>query len=176
MTALPTKYKWLDKEPGPKMFKEMLGIFGTLETPGSSSNPKILQWAKEINVGSQYSSDAIPWCGLAMGVVAHRAGKKLPNTPLWALSWADWGNHSPTPMLGDVLVFKRNGGGHVSMYVGEDNFSYHILGGNQGDRVCIERKSKADLFAARNSYITTPSNCRVIKLSSSGTPLSKKVV
>ena len=36
-------------------------------------------------------------------------------------------------MLGDILTFKRNGGGHVGLYVGEDKDCYHVLGGNQGN-------------------------------------------
>lgn len=45
-------------------------------------------------------------------------------------------------MLGDILVFKRDGGGHVGFYVAEDKDYYHVLGGNQSDSVNITRIAK----------------------------------
>jgi hypothetical protein len=46
---------------------------------------------------------------------------------------------APAAALGDVLAFVRNGGGHVGLYVDEDASAYHVLGGNQSDRVSITR-------------------------------------
>ncbi|MCK1543423.1 TIGR02594 family protein [Bradyrhizobium sp. 179] len=166
---LPAAYAWLVNEPGPKMLIEMLKIYGTLETPGSRDNPTILAWAKEIGVEKDYVHDSIPWCGLAMGVVAKRAGKEFPKTPLWALSWAEFGTKQPHPMLGDVLVFKRDGGGHVTLYVGEDESAYHCIGGNQSDQVNVTRIGKSRLYAARRAPMTVPpANLRVVHLSGSG--------
>jgi uncharacterized protein (TIGR02594 family) len=90
-----------------------------------------------------------------MAVVAERAGKEIPKHPLWALSWSAFGakpaldrdRGSPAAALGDVLVFVRNGGGHVGLYVGEDASAFHLLGGNQSDRVCITRLAKSRLYA-----------------------------
>lgn len=48
-----------------------------------------------------------------------------------------------------MLVFDRAGGGHVGFYVGEDLTSYHVLGGNQGDRVSIMRLEKSRCVARR---------------------------
>jgi hypothetical protein len=73
-------------------------------------------------------------------------------------------------MLGDVLTFKRDGGGHVGIYVGEDRTHYHIIGGNQGNEVNIMRIAKARLHQARRTAwkIAQPANVRVIKLESQG--------
>lgn len=167
--ALPAQYAWLSKEDGPRMILEALKLFGTVEAPGSKDNPVILGWASEIGVAKTYSHDSIPWCGLFIGVVAKRAGKKVVDSPLWALSWADFGVASPSPMLGDVLTFKRNGGGHVALYVGEDAGAYHCLGGNQSDKVCITRIAKSRLYRARRPiYSATPANVRKVKLVSNG--------
>src|SRR3954462_9898058 len=105
--TLPAQYAWLSKEDGPKMLIEALKLFGTLEGPGAKDNPTILAWASEIGLAKTYSHDSIPWCGLFIGVVARRAGKDIPDSPLWALSWADFGKPAGAPMLGDVLTFKR---------------------------------------------------------------------
>jgi hypothetical protein len=44
---LPSQHAWLANEPGPKMHVEALKEFGTLETPGTADNPKVLAWAAE---------------------------------------------------------------------------------------------------------------------------------
>lgn len=78
-----------------------------------------------------------------------------------------WGTKAQTPMLGDVLVFKRDGGGHVGLYVGEDAACYHVLGGNQGNAVSIRRIAKNRLIEARHLYkVAAPDNVRKVALSS----------
>jgi uncharacterized protein (TIGR02594 family) len=168
---LPSRYGWLAREPGPKMIVEALKLYGTLESPGSANNPNIVAWAKEVGgeVADAYKADSIPWCGLFMAVVAKRAGKEIPKHPLWALSWSAFGAKTDAPALGDVLVFARNGGGHVGLYVGEDASAFHVLGGNQSDRVCITRVAKSRLYAARRPlYRVQPANVRPIHLESTG--------
>lgn len=167
--ALPAQYAWLSAEDGPKMLVEALKLFGTLEMPGTKDSPTILAWASEIGLAKTYSHDSIPWCGLFMGVVARRAGKDIPGSPLWALSWADFGKPATKPMLGDVLTFKRNGGGHVALYVGEDGSAFHCLGGNQSDKVCFTRIAKSRLYKARRPlYNVQPANVRKVTLASNG--------
>ena len=169
---LPEKYKWLEKEAGPKMLLEAIKLFGTEETIGKANNPLIMSWANEIGgqVKKIYDADSVAWCGLFMGIIARRADKDLPQDPLWAQDWSTFGNVTNKPMLGDVLVFKIvNGHGHVALYVGEDVDCYHILGGNQSDKVCIVRKEKSKLLVARRpNYINQPENVRQIKLSATG--------
>jgi uncharacterized protein (TIGR02594 family) len=168
--ALPAQYQWLAREPGPKMIVEALKLFGTVEAAGAKDNPTILAWAKEVGLSSTYSHDSIPWCGLFMAVVAKRAGKEVVNSPLWALSWAKFGKPADGgAMLGDVLTFKRDGGGHVALYVGEDSGAYHCLGGNQSDKVCITRIAKARMYRVRRpAYNVQPANVRKITLVSNG--------
>lgn len=166
--TLPEQYAWLTKESGPKMLLEALKIFGVHELAGAGDNPTILSWAKELGI-SWYEHDSTPWCGLAMGIIAKRAGKTPPKDLLAALSWANFGKEVGEPMLGDVLVFKRTGGGHVTMYVGEDSDAYHCLGGNQGDQVDIARIAKSRIYAIRRPiYNEQPGNVRKIILANSG--------
>jgi uncharacterized protein (TIGR02594 family) len=134
----------------PRMVSEARKLLGTLEVPGPGNNPTILGWAAELGLQRAYTADSVPWCGLFMALVAKRAGKLPPPSPLWALNWAHWGTPVGQPCLGDVLVFIRTGGGHVGMYVGEDRDGfYHVLGGNQGDKVGVTRIAKKRLHAAR---------------------------
>lgn len=154
---IPAKYSWLnDVGTLPRMVQEGLKLYGTIETPGDMDNPKIMQWAQETGLTNVYTADAVPWCGLFMAVVAKRAGKKLVQGPLWALNWGKWGNDAGQPELGDVLTFVRPGGGHVALYIGEDEKYYHVLGGNQSDAVTITRIDKSRMRAARNLYTIGP--------------------
>lgn len=140
-TKLPKQYAFLVKEPAPRMLIEALKWYGTKEVEGNMDNPVILAWAAELGV-RQYTKDSIAWCGLLIALIAKRANKLLPNAPLWARDWLNWGNPVYTPKLGDVLIFSRKNGGHVGLYVGEDVTHYHVLGGNQGDAVSIVRIDK----------------------------------
>ncbi len=175
--SIPTKYKWIQNEAGPKMIIEALKEFGTLETPGTVNNPQIIDWATEVggNVDDVYKADSIPWCGLFMAVVAKRAGKIAPNAPLWALNWGNFGKHIDKAMFGDVLVFTRRTAegkkaGHVGLYVAESATHYHVLGGNQTDKVCFTQIAKSRLYTARRPiYINQPANVRKINMSSDGT-------
>jgi uncharacterized protein (TIGR02594 family) len=169
---LPDQYGWLACEPGPRMIVEALKLYGTLEGPGTANNPRIVAWAKEVGgrLADIYKADSIPWCGLFMAVVARRAEKEIPANPLWALSWSAFGVPVLSPALGDVLVYARHGGGHVGLYVGEDDDAFHTLGGNQSDAVNIKRIAKGRLYAARRpAYHAKPRNVRQIHLAASGT-------
>jgi uncharacterized protein (TIGR02594 family) len=131
---------------------------GTNEYPGSSNNPKILKWADSIAAVSSrlnwiddfYDKDSIPWCGLYVGYVMLQAGygSQLPKNPLGAKEWLNFGEKT-TPRQGAVMVFSREGGGHVGFYVSEDADYYHILGGNQSDTVNIAKIAKSRFVGAR---------------------------
>lgn len=168
---IPEKYRWLEKEPGPKMIIEGLKLVGIKEIPGKASNPKIIQMAAELGMQGKYNNDDTAWCGLSHAYVALKAGK----TPLqgWdmlrALKWAEWGEAVTKPMLGDTLVFKRPGGGHVGLYVGEDQQCFHVLGGNQSNAYGFARIAKGRLVAARRPhYNNQPENVRRIILEATG--------
>lgn len=171
MSKLPNKYSYLLAADMPLTIRKAMELYGTLETAGTANNPVIIAWAKEVgqDVANVYKADSIPWCGLFAAVVAKRAGKAVVKSPLWALSWSNFGQEVLNPGLGDVLVFTRNGGGHVGFYVGEDATCYHVLGGNQSDSVNIARINKARLYTARRpSYKLAPSTVKAVALHASG--------
>lgn len=181
MTKVQPGYAWLwHDEKGPKELLEALALVGTYEVAGKANSPVIMGWAKETN--TTYPGDDVAWCGLFKSVVAKRAGWDYhPNgNALWARNWASWGNGVELPMLGDTLVFSRGGGGHVALYVGEDDTHWHILGGNQSDQVNIVRKAKrpasqdGGLIAARRApwKVAQPDNVRRIILKNTGAPLA----
>lgn len=172
--TLPKQYSWLAKEAGPRILAEGLKTYGTSEKPGPGSNPTILQWAKVIGYDRIYKDDATAWCGLWMGYTTLQAGWDAPLNLLGARNWLTFGRPSDAPMLGDVLVFWRGSktgwSGHVGLYAGEDRDAYHVLGGNQSDRVSFSRIAKTRLLGARRCpwRINQPANVRPVWLSSSG--------
>lgn len=117
-------------------------LLGTEEEAGSGDNPTILGWAKKIGLNKDYTADSIPWCGLYVAYVVSEAGMDVSDAPLWALSWKNWGETLKTPAYGALLVFKRNGGGHVGFAMSQDDDYYHVLGGNQSDKVCVTKVAK----------------------------------
>jgi uncharacterized protein (TIGR02594 family) len=166
---LPANYQWLATEGAPRHLLKALELYGVTEKVGTSNNPVIMGWAKELGLEKVYTADSIPWCGLFAAIIIHRAGRPVIDQPLWALNWNKFGVKVNQPMLGDILTFSRNGGGHVGLYVGEDNIAYHVLGGNQGDKVCVSRIGKDRLSQARRpAYNSQPTNIRKIVLSAQG--------
>jgi uncharacterized protein (TIGR02594 family) len=170
--VLPQQYRWLSEEKSPAILKEALHCYGVLEFKGDANNPVIIEWAKEVGgwIGSWYTQDSVPWCGLFIAVCAKRAGFPFNQKALSAREWANWGNPVAAPMLGDVLVFERPGGAHVALYVAEDGDAYHCLGGNQSDSVNITRIKKDRLLEARRCAwkISQPANVRRVFINDNG--------
>ena len=97
---------------------------------------------------------SIPWCGV---FVAHCLRSALPDVPLpprhaRARPWEDWGQ-PVEPQVGAVVVFwhyhRRLPFGHVAFYRAEDDAAFHVLGGNQKDRILVQRYPKVRLVACR---------------------------
>lgn len=174
---LPTQYQWLAKLRGlPNTIKLALAELGTKEVVGKGSNKTIIGWRDELNHAgvkiAGYSDDDIPWCGLFAAIVAFRRLKnaaEVVKEPLWARNWAKYGARSLKAGLGDVLVFERGSGGHVGFYVAEDDSAYHVLGGNQSNKVSIARVAKNRCIAVRRPpYVTVPAAVKPYRVASGG--------
>jgi uncharacterized protein (TIGR02594 family) len=174
---IPTKYKWIETlDPLPRTIYVGIQFYGTQEVVGRGSNRTIINWRDLLNQQGVdidgFSDDDIPWCGLFVAFVIHARkfnSAEVVSQPLWARNWTSYGIKTTKPSLGDVLVFARNSGGHVGFYIGEDSVCYHVLGGNQSNKVCITRIEKSRLLAARRPpYKTKPISVKPYHLSSSG--------
>jgi uncharacterized protein (TIGR02594 family) len=157
-----------------KALLEALKHYGTLEHTGSSSNPNITAWAKEVGVSGWYAGDHVPWCGLFVGVVMQRAGYKVNKDLLSSLAWQSWGEAVPKgrEMLWDLLIFTRgNGFGHIGFYVGESDTAFLVFGGNQSNAVTFSWIAKSRHVATRRPIykIGEPKNVRKIFLEKDGT-------
>ena len=194
MKNLPEQYAWLAGLSGvPNTLTLSVHLLGVKEVVGKGSNKTIIAWRDELNGATTngrsivvgYSDDDIPWCGLFVAVVCFRRMHNILEVvkdPLWARNWANYGVEVATrkgdrlvnkgdlkPSLGDVLVFVRNGGGHVGFYIGEDARYFHVIGGNQSNSVCITRVEKARCISVRRpAYKIQPSAVRPYVVKPSG--------
>ena len=171
-------YGWIEKETGPRVLVTAVSMLGVKEAPGAANNPTIMQWAKKLGLDKVYTSDSIPWCGLGMAYIVMQAGFDPPINPLWALNWEKFGNPAPNaiPMSGDIMVKKRKGGGHVTMYAAEDDTHYHCIGTNQSDMCNIVRYPKSDFHAFRRCpwRINQPAQVRRIFVAPKGALATKE--
>lgn len=158
-------------------YDEAKRYMGLKEIVGPKHNLTILSWAKRLGgwIANFYTKDEIPWCGLFMGHIfgVTLPEETLPSNPLGAKEWAKFGVPSGH-RLGAVVVFTRDGGGHVGLYHGEDKTHFHILGGNQSNSVNITRIAKNRMIAIRwPSTAPKIGPDKAIWLSANGTPISK---
>lgn len=139
-------------------------LMGTKEAPGKANNPSILEWADQMGgwIADSYTQDETPWCGLFAGHCLAVNGLKIPKNPLGAREYAKIGSRLTEPTYGAIMVFARDGGGHVGFYVSEDADCYHILGGNQSNMVNVTRVSKDRFLDARwPEGVPSPSTGRI---------------
>lgn len=94
-----------------------------------------------------------PWCGDLMDTALRLAGIKTDlENPYLARNWLKFGTVTP-PRFGAIMVFwrgeKKGPYGHVGFYVGEGDEHFHILGGNQSNRVSVAEIAKNRFLGAR---------------------------
>lgn len=129
--------------------------YGVKEILGSRDNTRILQYFKDI--GHEWvQHDEMAWCSAFVNWVALQAGAEMSNK-LDARSWLNVGCEVDKPKIGDIAVFWRDNKtswkGHVAFFIKEtDNFVY-VLGGNQGNQVCIKAYKKDRLLQYRTINI-----------------------
>ena len=135
---------------------------GMKEVPGKEDSPMILAMLRLD--GSWPEHDEVPWCSAFLNMVAWLL--RLPRSKsLAARSWLKVGR----PVLDhearvgwDVVVLKRGGGdqpgpevtegapGHVGLFAGwETSDRVLMLGGNQGDTVCVAGFPRSRILGIR---------------------------
>lgn len=161
----------------PHHLKIARGLIGTREAPGAANSATIMGWVKRLGakvLGTVVNADSVPWCGTFVAHCVSAAGFTPPPIAVRAKSWAAWeANLRPDFVSpGTVLVFEREGGGHVGFYVGEDATHYHVLGGNQSDCVNVMRIGKGRCIARRWPR-SLPAPGRRVWINANGTPVSR---
>lgn len=124
------------------------------EFPGSADNPRIVLY-HSTTTGSS-AGDETAWCSSFVNYCVEQAGFVGTNSK-WARTWHDqgWGSdETANPLPGDIVVWRRVGGGedggHVAFFVSADAGGISVLGGNQSNKVCIQRYPKNGPFGGFN--------------------------
>lgn len=121
----------------PKWVEIGRSLIGLHEIKGGQHSPEIIAMWKDIRRGG-IKNDETPWCAAFVGAMLERAGIQSSRFES-AKSYLEWGVALGAAVYGCVIVFTRDGGGHVGFVVGKDaDGRLLVLGGNQGDAVSIK--------------------------------------
>lgn len=133
----------------PKWLSVARPLIGTKEIPGPQHNSWIAKGWARLGAG-WFNDDETPWCGFFVAHCLDAAGQPYPGKGEFARAkaWLNWGKASQ-PVLGAVVVFGREGGGHVGFLVGESAASFYVLGGNQANAVSIMPLAKSRAIGFR---------------------------
>ena len=128
---------------------------GVTEVSGRESNQRIIEYFSTTTIKA--TDDAVPWCSAMMNWAVNQIGMTGTDSAASA-SWAKWGESLKKPADGCIIGFIReDGSGHVGIYIGEDQYNYKILGGNQSDTVKISNFAKTkDDEGTRTWYFRRP--------------------
>lgn len=129
---------------------------GQKEVPGPKSNPWIAQMWAALPGGkwfwTNYGSDdsRLAWCGGFVAYCLQVTGYPIVKSYASARAWAAYGVGLTKPCHGCIVVFSRDGGGHVGFVVGfAEDGRLLVLGGNQGDAVNIRAFDPSRVLAYR---------------------------
>jgi uncharacterized protein (TIGR02594 family) len=136
-----------------KLIEVAFSQYGVKEIVGKKHNPVVVNYFKEIGF-KQIDNDETPWCSAFINWCALKSGlEKNMSKKLNARSWLKVGNEIKDPVLGDIVIFWRENKdgwkGHVGIYINEDSKNINVLGGNQGNEVCIKPYPKDRLLGYR---------------------------
>ena len=121
---------------------------GTTEIPGTKSNSKIDEYLKMVGIKGD---DEIPWCSAFVNWCLLEA-KCQPTRKPNARSFLEFGQELKRPELGCVVVLSRgtqSWQGHVGFYLDHHRGLISILGGNQINRVGVNKYSDKKLLGYR---------------------------
>lgn len=121
---------------------------GISEIVGLNHNKRILQYHSETSLKAQ--TDEIPWCSSFVNWCMKQSMIKGTYSAA-ARSWLTWG-YECEPKPGCIVVLRRGKderSGHVGFLVEQDESFIHLLGGNQKNKVCVQKFPKYDVLAYR---------------------------
>lgn len=124
----------------PIWLRQARKYLGLKEVPGKGNNKTIIGFWQKIK--QKFVTDDVPWCAGFVGAMLEEAGIRSSRSAA-ARSYQTWGYKLNGPAVGAIVVFWRGDissyQGHVGIVVGKDhNGHIMVLGGNQGDMVCVK--------------------------------------
>lgn len=133
----------------PPWLRVARGEVGVKETAGAGDSARVVAYHGATVLASR--QDEVAWCAAFVGWCLREAGLRGTGSAA-ARSYETWGAALDGPKVGCVVVLRRGTEawqGHVGFVVGWTAAYVDVLGGNQGDRVCIQRFARARVRAWR---------------------------
>jgi uncharacterized protein (TIGR02594 family) len=117
----------------PKYLALARNHIGLKELTGNNDHPLILNWWVELNAKWLYKQ---AWCGLFVAFCLYKYDYAIPTAFYRAKAWLEWGERLDEPCLGCVVIFDRQGGGHLGFPVSKDHAGrLRVIGANQKNQV-----------------------------------------
>ena len=139
-----------------KQLVTALSQYGVKEVKGEKDHPQIIKYFEALGFNGKKLKDETAWCAAFANWCLKESGMEYQNT-LNARSFLNIGKKTKTPTQGDIVVLWRQNPnswkGHVGFFVKETKRYVYVLGGNQGNAVCIKAYPKERLL----SYIKVES-------------------
>lgn len=145
------------------------------------SNPLVERYIEKVS-GSPANAMTTPWCAYFVGAKLEYAGYTSTKSGM-ARSYLNWGSAVQPGdwKAGDIVVFMRGDYddhtlGHVAFLISWDDRYVTVLGGNQGDKVCIERNLRSRILGVRRPRSFFASKTTLSAAGSATTNAAAKVV
>lgn len=107
---------------------------GVKEIKGPVHNPVIVNFWKLARLAG-IKNDEVPWCAGFVGAMLETVGVRSARSDS-SRAYLNWGVKLDQPIVGCIVVFHREGGGHVGFVSGRTaDGRLAVVGGNQGDMV-----------------------------------------
>lgn len=123
------------------------GELGVKEVAGKKHDARVLGYHAATKLKS--TRDEVPWCSAFVCACLERTGVESTKSAK-AKSFLTWGRAIQEPEIGCIAVFNRKGGGHVGFFLSENDSQVYVLGGNQGNQVCVRAYPKKELLGYRS--------------------------
>ncbi|WP_299519819.1 TIGR02594 family protein [Winogradskyella sp.] len=127
------------------LINKALSEYGVKEIVGSKDNRRILKYFNDLGFDGEKLKDETAWCSAFANWVAKTSGYEYSGK-LNARSWLSIGESVVNPEVGDIVVFWRESPlswkGHVAFFIKATKGYVYVLGGNQGNKVCIKAYPK----------------------------------
>lgn len=144
------------------------------------SNPLVESYSEKA-IGKRMDARSVPWCAYWMNAKLIDAGLPGTNSGM-ARSFLRWGNEVSDGdwKVGDIVVFwrgRRDDGvtGHVAVLLKWNSRHVYCLGGNQGDKVCIQRFTRSKIIGVRRHRSWWQSKTLISAAGSAGSGTASKV-
>lgn len=103
----------------------------------SENADRIIEYEKSTTLPFEMLSEKTAWCSCFVSWVLEKAGCESTSNA-WATSYLGWGSKIDIPIKGCVVVLSRGAEqGHVAFFSHREGKLIYVLGGNQGNKVCV---------------------------------------